>query len=487
MKAKTKIISHNSLFIISISLINLFTITLSAYITIPFRILKLEEPDTYSSISDYFKYLGDIKYIGEISIGTPRKVIQVLLSFQDYGLYLFNKGTDINNIPSTYDSTQSTTYKKSSDTHTFYMKKYNVMNFVSDSFIFNSDNNNDLECKNVTFLYSKDDNGKKNSFLVIGLKLMGDQLRDGEINIVNQLKKNLRYIDTYDWSLHFDKANPVNGELLIGSEPHKYNPKIFNENNYFNSVTKIREIIDYWSMEVDKIFFDVNENEQISVDGSLILTFSHSKGFIEGSKYYGNLINKYFFDEFIEQGKCNIETYKTYSKVYSCTNTPEIKKELKSKFPTLKFLKTSYLYTFELTYDDLFKEKKDKIYFLIWFSDFPSFSWEIGLPFLQKYFFNFNYDNKLISFYNNDLNLNQNNEKNKGYSMRQIFIFILVIFVFAGVNFLIGRKYILLRRKKNKLSAEELENEFTKKDFNSSESKYIPPINNKLTTNILYN
>ena len=483
MKAKTKIISHNSLFILSI----LISISLSSYITIPFHILKPEEPDTYSSISDYFKYLGDIKYIGEISIGTPKKNVQVLLSFQDFGLYLFNKGTDINDVISNYDSSQSSTYKKSKDTHSYYIKKFNVLNYVTDTFFFNSNNNKDLECKNVTFLYSKEDNGKKNSFLVIGLKLMGDPLRDGEINIIKQLKTNLRYIDTYDWSLHFDKNNPQNGNLLIGTEPHKYNPTLYKEDNYFNSVTKIREIIDQWSMEVDKIFFDINDDEQISVNGSLVLSFSHSKGYIEGTKYYGNLIKKYFFDEFIEEGKCSIEIYNTYSKVYSCKNTPEIKKELKEKFPTLKFLKTSYLYTFELTYDDLFKEKKDKIYFLIWFSDFPSFSWEIGLPFLQKYFFNYNYDNKLISFYNNGFKLELNDKKNKGYSLKQIFIFILVIFVFAAVNFLIGRRCVLLRRKKNKLNAEELENEFTRKDFDISKSGYTPPTNNKINTNLLYN
>ena len=487
MKIKSKNIFHDLFFILSISFFNLINISLSSYITIPIRILKPEEPEVYSSISDYFKYLGDIIYIGEISIGTREKPIQVLLSFEDFGLYLFNKGTDLNNIPSIYDSNQSSTYKTSTDTRSFYIKKYNVLKYVSDSFTFNSNNKNALECKNVTFLYSKDDNGKKNSFLVIGLKLMGDPLRDSEINIVTQLKKNLRCIDTYDWSLHFDKNDQQNGELLIGIEPHKYNPKLFNEKYYFNSVTKIREIIDIWNIEVDKIFFNINKNEQISVDGSLILSFSYSKGFIKGTKYYGKLIKKYFFGKLIEEGKCNNENFKTYYKVYSCFNTPDIKKQLKENFPTLKFLKTSYLYTFELTYNDLFIEKKDKIYFLIWFSDFPSFSWEIGLPFLQKYFFNFNYDNKLISFYNNDLKLEQNNEKNKIYSTKQILIFILVIFVFGIINFLIGRKYILLRRKKNKLNAEELENEFTRKDFGSTKYKFTSPINNTLSKSILYN
>ena len=79
--------------------------------------------------------------------------------------------------------------------------------------------------------------------------------------------------------------------------------------------------------------------------------------------------------------KGNKNSYRTFI----CYNKENIKKELKEKFPVLKFNQKNFLYTFELNYNNLFKEKGDKIYFLIWFSSEIVTGWEIGFPFLKKY------------------------------------------------------------------------------------------------------
>ena len=103
------------------------------------------------------------------------------------------------------------------------------------------------------------------------------------------------------------------------------------------------------------------------------------------------------------------------------------------KFPTLYFYNSELNYTFELTYKDLFFEKGNFIYFYIIFYDFPEDAqnyywsfisrWELGMPFLKKYFFTYDYDGKCIGYYNekkiiinNDVNkYNNKNIKNRTF------------------------------------------------------------------------
>jgi hypothetical protein len=115
------------------------------------------------------------------------------------------------------------------------------------------------------------------------------------------------------------------------------------------------------------------------------------------------------------------------------------------------------LYKFELNYDDLFKEKEDKIYFLIWFNSLKQINlyWEMGFPFMKKYVFNYNYDNKLISFYNNKIN-EEDIISNGNSKIMNIIIIIFLIFIVCALGFVIGRKV----RRRNRLTAKELEENY---------------------------
>ena len=168
-----------------------------------------------------------------------------------------------------------------------------------------------------------------------------------------------------------------------------------------------------------------------------------------------------------------METSKLQSRVYICRNTEEIKNELKEKFPPLKMEKKAYSKIFELTYDDLFLVKNDKIFFLVYFSYYTTSDWEVGLPFLQKYFLNYNYDTKLISYYNNDIAKFNQEETSSGISAGKVFLIIFLIISVSLLGFYLGRKYILMRRRE-KIRAEELESEFSK-TINDSDNDYQPP------------
>ena len=446
--------------------------SLLSYVSIPFKIYRGEEPSTYSSIEDYFTYQTELKYYGQISIGENESPIPIFFSFDDFGFYFVTKGTDIGDIISSYDPHTSLSCKIDPIGNLFF-KKYRNATKANDTFTFNNNSENKLKCKLIKFLYAYIDNKKKTSFLMIGLRLIGDIIRDEELNLVEQLKKN-KYTDTYDWRIIYDEKNPEKeGVLLIGTEAHKYNPKKYNEKYNFNSVTISKETYGIWNIQFDKIYFVVNDEEKQITD-FMKFCFKHDSGVISGTSSYEKLLKKYFFDSLISSNKCNIETSRLYSRVYVCKNTKDIKNELKQNFPPLKMLHKAYMKTFELTYDDLFKEKDDKIYFLIYFSYYQMSYWEVGLPFLKKYFLNYNYDTKLISFYNNDIKAMEYNKENEGKSsIVRLFIIIGLIIVITILGFFIGKKYILMRRKQ-KLNAKELENEFSKQ-INVSE--YQPPKN----------
>ena len=444
-----------------------------SYVRIPFKIYREEEPSSYSSIEDYFTYQTELKYYGQISMGESGIPIPIFFSFDDFGFYFVTKGTDLGNVDSSYDPGTSPSCIKDPFGNV-YFKKYGRATKANDTFIFNPKTGNELKCKLIKFLYAMEDNKKKNSFLMIGLRLLGDIIRDGDLNLVQQLKQN-KYTDTYDWSIHYDENNPENeGFLLIGTEPHNYDPKKFNQNYYLNSVTMSKEIYGIWNIGFDKIYF-LNRNKEIQMTSYMKFSLKHHSGLIAGTSEYENSLKKYFFDSLISSNKCHMETSRLNSRVYICKNTEDIKKELKKKFPPLKLLHKAYMKTFELTYDDLFKEKGEQIYFLIYFSYYQASTWEAGLPFLKKYFLNYNYDTKLISFYNNEVeNLNSKKENEGGKNGKtKIFIVIGLIFVITILGYFLGRKYILMRTKR-KLNAKELENEFSKK-INTSD--YLPPIN----------
>ena len=273
---------------------SLFNIISSSYVTIPFRILKENEPLRYSSIEDYFDYNSNFQFYSEISIGESSTPIPLLLSFNDYGLYFISKGTEMGNLNNIYDPASSYSFRFENDS-ILYFRNYGKAQKANDTLVFNDDN---LKCRKIKFLYCSEDHHKENSYLIMGLRLIGDIIRDGDLNLVKQLRQN-KYTETYDWSLHFDEKDKNRGVLLIGGFAHTYNPSKFNQSYLLNSVTLSKEVNDVWNLHFDKIYFN-NINEEIQgID--LRFTFTHDSNLIKGATSYEKLIKKYFFDDLISQ------------------------------------------------------------------------------------------------------------------------------------------------------------------------------------------
>ena len=441
------------------------------YITIPFKIINKEEPDKFVSIDDYFAYWYNLNFYSELLIGTPKQKILTKLTFDDFGISILNKGCDydsnlINANPLLNLPNSSLSFNKTNDTYdekSFSYKNFYDAFYAKDIFYFN----NNIKT-NLKFIYSPNDNKKLSTCFNIGFMAYNRNMRENSLNILKQLKDN-NIINSYDWSILYNE-----GLFLIGRKPHEYKPEVYDKNYLFGSAYYYDNIIPYFNIKINSIFFKSPEKseENIYINDSDILYLIPTRGLIKGTFDYEDKIEKFFFMDFIQNNKCFKEiTNDNKRSVFTCINSKDIKEELKSKFPTLKLVHKNFLYTFELDYEDLFKEKGDRIYFLIWFDSSVKVNlfWEMGLPFTKKYLFNYNYDTKLISFYNDDIKKIEKQNSKTSFKKDKIILIIVLAIIVCVLGFLIGRRNTA---KRNKLTAKELESNFNHPLNENSEIPY---------------
>ena len=478
---KTKYIN----FILYIILFNIITITKEKYITIPFKILHKDE-QIFTNFDDYYNSLHDMIFHGEISVGTPPQKIITILNCEDYGISILNKGCIYNissediNIELNLENSSSSfnqTYDIFYGDDKFYYKTFLGSFFAKDTFYFKSidykgESSDIIKIENISFIYSPYDNKKICTCLNIGLTANCINLHEKFLNIIYQLKK-YSIIDSYDWSIIFDnnKKDPDKGLFLLGAKPHEYNPELFNENDLFNSGFISEVDIKYFNFKINEIYFEsYNTSEKIIINDLDQIQLIPTYGLIKASKKYEENIEIYFFNYFINNNKCfkeyrNINDKEGY-RTFVCYNEPNIKEELRKKFPVLKLKHKGFVYTFELNYDDLFKENGDKIYFLIWFAPHIMESgWEMGYPFTKKYLFSYNYDNKMVYFYNKIENKEETKKTSNKYLIINIVIIIGLIIIASAIGFVIGMFF----KNKKKSIAQELESENSASLFEENE------------------
>ena len=95
--------------------------------------------------------------------------------------------------------------------------------------------------------------------------------------------------------------------------------------------------------------------------------------------------------------------------------------------------------------------------------------WEMGFPFMKKYVFNYNYDNKLISFYNSDIKEIEKKNSTNNFKKGNIILIIIFGIIVCILGFIIGRRKIT---KKNKLTAKELESDFSPYNEDNNDIPY---------------
>ena len=488
--------SHLLLIIIFISL---FFVISSNIIVIPFKILEKNSID--KSNNDPFTFLKneiDKTLYTETYIGEPAQKITTIITFNSANLEMHHQTSKNLFSDTLYERSKSKTYKiipikEEDNTSSSSLKQY----FKEQIKLYN-----DINCKNTItindlnfYLFEPNKKEIDESSLCynIGFKLYEniDNNDDINTNLIVQLKQK-KIISSYNFNFHFEKINIdgsiYNGFIIIGEEPHQYLKNSYNELQLYKTKACKRDNKLSWDIFFNKIYYKLNNEEYILDKGVEYFnqaSLTPSSGIIEGTITYERNINKIFFSKLIKEKKCHKISENNYI-FYYCDKNKINEQEIKN-FPILYFSNIELNYIFELNYQDLFLEKDNILYFLVIFYDYPQeiqtyfddyvSRWDLGIPFLKKYFFTFDYDNKYIGFYNNNNSYivpivspnpmiagKDNNSENKSYLA---IIILLIIFLIIGILFIL-RKYFF---KSKKISAVELESDIIT-DNNNSNLKY---------------
>ena len=119
---------------------------------------------------------------------------------------------------------------------------------------------------------------------------------------------------------------------------------------------------------------------------------------------------KDYFKEYIDRAECFLDSFYISNRKYFfyCKNDKNLISKIKKTFPGFNYLNRELEFNFDLVADDLFVEKNNYVYLLMFFHYTNADDWIMGRPFLQKYQFMINPDKKDINFY---ANLNYNNSE----------------------------------------------------------------------------
>ena len=370
------------------------------------------------------KYLIYNDLIFNLDIGTPRQKIKSIIKMNLRGLFIPNiiiNGQYNENISNSF------------------FEEYNNANI-------------DFEGKKYEFKGGKEkiifDNNKYEynnfSFYLINNKIQNPNLEFGLIGLMfPSYEDNFNFLYQINQkkiiSYNYKKENE--GEFYIGSYPHEINKNLdFNSLKFNKGQFSLKD----WMME----FTYISYGNKTDFEKRVIFP-NNLKGIISSNRYQ-EYVNQTFFNKLFNLKKCYSEkinnTQDLYSEIiiYYCDKDIDIK-----KFESINFYSKDNNFTFTLDYNDLFKIYNDKYVFLAFF--YSSYGvWKLGEVFQKKYNMFLDMDTKLFGFYTKSNNI-------KNYT----FYFIFIIFILVGVIlFLSNLLYHSIIKKKRKLRANELEDNY---------------------------
>ena len=368
--------------------------------------------DNYTDPSEIISGLLSLEFYTNITIAEPPQTIKSYIDFTKFHFYISNVSSirdylleNSNSFNSKYDH-DIILY-----TYSFVSGKYaNETLFLDLNYLNSTSSHKLIQVKNFTFsmpsIYTMTNRKMFSSSIGLGFYAYNS---NSKLNFITQLVEKGVLNNSY-FFINFD--DDFSGKLYIGVLPHDIYPKKFSLDNFYKVYTNIGNVLDEWSFRGDLIYnYNNNQNDKnnsiYKVNMKLVLDLNLN-GLILDYSYF-LIFNQTFFSDYLNNGICKIKKEEYYY-LYCERDKINI-----NKFKTIYFYQKDFNYTFNIDYKDLFLVKNNYVIFNIFFDENGfNLLLHAGKIIFRKYFFAFNYENKMIGFYKennnkNDLIIEDNN------------------------------------------------------------------------------
>ena len=304
--------------------------------------------------------------------------------------------------------------------------------------------------------------------------------KEKKYSFLGQLKE-YGLVEEYYWSIFYDSKEKnkkeENGFILFGKLPHEIDSDLgYYKKGYFKEKDKKNFYLEQKNLhellfDTDFLFaYEGTDKKKIIDDFPFgptnyrTIQLDYHSGVIQVPKSLQTYYHR-VFEKYIINGQCFNETLSYYNDYYYCKNDKNVINQIKSVFPGINFKSQDLNFNFTLEADDLFIEENNYIFCLIYFyKNENQRMWKMGKPFLKKYQFSFNYDQKMLSFYNR---IDDEPKQKNGVSTVVFILVIIATIIIVSIICFIIFKFFLYERFFRKKRANELDDD----DYLYSSSK----------------
>ena len=380
---------------------------------------------------NFLNYITSNQYIANLSIGNPSQNIPININLNKE--YFFILGNNTGNYNEELSSTLELSDTKITSNHEYFISGYKSNESIS---LYNL-NEKLIQILKLPFVLVNK-KAKNTDFILSGGIGFGYQSQSSPNENFLKYLSDKKYIDSYTYYIKFDNKNENEGKIYFGNYPHEFDKRNYPENifSYFSTPFLSSEFI--WEIPFE--YFEI-ENDRITISS---IDFNNSLNGIIANDAFKKIFDEYYFAKYYNK-TCNYKTQGKKTFIY-CNKDLDIK-----NFSNLNFYSKHFNYTFELSFNDLFKKEGDKYYFLIVFDKQIFRNFQFGEPFFRKYPFVFDQDRKFVGFYKFDKLKNEYN-----------FVLWILVFIFFILCVILG--ICLMKNiyyKPRKIRANELEENYS--------------------------
>ena len=499
---KSSSLTYYIFFILIILNITIISTANNRYVYFPLKRKDNSKLKNIKNITEIMEFIYLEPLISELTLGTPKQKSNIIFRTDCIYMYITSYTHNYKNTRTSdfiqlkygdfvyYDEEKSTSVE-------YYEKIFNHSKYAYDNQFFTNciSENMIINDKNIKFdlMLSKDIEFEEPGGFCLQLE-EGSSVLHFTSSFPILLKQNYSLIDNYKWFIYYGQNNKEKDYIVIGATADEFiNPET-RQKIYPNLDIENDHIYDNDELDVQKaamkikfadiyLVSDTNKNKEKFEDTkNLKGKLMPNIGFIVGTTNYSQYIEKNIFKIYLDLGKCHKSIFiqkpnlvgEEYT-YYYCDES--LFNNIKNDFKNIIFKHLTFSENFVLTFDDLFIRQNGYLIFLVIFSTHQHFYWDLGTPFLKKYQFDYDFENKLVGYYRIKKNSENENNINKDNNKNNILIYILVIFflslIFFGTLIVLGiyvTKNCFKNRKKraNELVDEDYEyqgkNEETKKN-----------------------